>query len=79
MAFCILEDGRKLTMPAEKLGLLWKIRNGEVQGTPEQKLNAKQVEKFYFNPETAPESWKQHRRHQVEQGIVGSAPWWKDI
>lgn len=58
MAFCILDDGRKLTMPAEKLAMLWSIKQGEVQATPEQRLKAKQIEKFYFAPDTAPESWK---------------------
>ena len=67
MALLRLKNGKTTPIAPDKALALWRVLNGEVEGSPEQVAFCRTVDRVYLNWHTAPRSYKHKYQLAVEQ------------
>lgn len=78
MAFIRLTNKKCVIVPSEKAIAIWRVLNGEVEGTKAQKQFCDQVHSIYLNRHNAPDSYLEvfkdrfpiYRNHRNRRPLV---------
>lgn len=72
MAFILLKDSPRLVaISPEKAAIMWRVKEGEIKGTKEQRQFVARIRRFFLNRDNAPESYrKKHQSEPYDSGPV---------
>ena len=75
MAFIVLKNNHGKSVTATAAVALWRVMNGEIEGTPAQLKFIQTVKKIYLNKESAPKSYLEVQREQNREVIQYALPY----
>ncbi len=81
MAFLILKNKSRLqrykVVPHDVAVMLWSVKTGEIEATPELQAKADMVQRIYLPYDSAPQSYRELYPRKSDDDIVSQKHWTK--